>query len=162
MGLLRASALTLTELYPTLQERLGAKPRLAQRRIGWYNAFFRQAHRLDEAAQAQIRAQAESLRSLAARYVRWVLQVVAALPPQWQDQEAYAQAQQQMAEHYRLLLDAAGELALMEEEISRSGMDKEQLVRRGDVQETAADELLHRAESQRAQVRQLEQEQVIT
>ena len=158
-GLLRASAAMLAEVVPTLQERLGARPKLGQRRAAWYQAYFRQAHKLDETALASLRAQVTAVELLCRRYVAWVMAIVASLPPQWQDREAFHAAEQQMAAHYRLLLEAAGELSLMEEEINRSGMAKEQLVRRGAPRETAADELLRKADEKRSVLSKLEKEQ---
>lgn len=158
-GLLYTSAMMLTEVLPTLRERLGNRPKLGQKRSGWFNVYFRQAHKLEEKTLAELHQQVAATEVFCRHFIRWVLEIVAGLPQHWQDREAFTQAEMQMAEHYRLLLEAAGELALMDEEIQRSGMAKEQLVRRGVPKETAADELLRKADEKRSIVKHLETEQ---
>ncbi len=59
-------------------------------------------------------------------------------------------------ENYRKLLDAYGSWMLMEEEIHRSGMDTESVVRRGEMQENEADETLRLAREQHDEVLRLE------
>lgn len=158
-ALIQLAASAQAEFLPVLEERLGVKPRLGQRRIAWFNAHFRQAHLLPQAEADTLRKQLDALRLWSARLIRWVLEVVSSLPPQWQDRPAYEAAMAQMGAQYRQLLDTAGELSLMEEEIDRSGMASETLVQRGAHQETAADALLRKARRLREDLLRLEEEQ---
>lgn len=159
VSLMQLAAVSLAELVPVLEERLGIKPKLGQKRVTWYNVYFRQAHKMTGEELAGLRRQMEALRIWSARFIRWTLEVVAALPPQWQDRSACEAAAESMANQYRRVLDVAGELALMEEEIDRSGMAAEQLVRRGKPEESAADELLRKAKQLRERLTGLEVEQ---
>lgn len=158
-GLLKTAAAVQGEILPVLRERLGVKPKLTQRRVGWFSGYFRQSHKSEEKVLEALRDQADALQTCMAGYIRWTLEMVASLPQQWQDRPAFEEAEQSMAEHYRQLLDVSGELAMMNEEIVRSGMAEEKLVRRSPTEDTAADELLRRAASFREKVKQLESEQ---
>lgn len=156
-GLLKLAALFAAEFGPALEARLRRGKR--DRALGYYAAYFPQAHRSDAAARQRLLDDLAALRACLQGYAGWVMQVVATLPPPLRDVDALEQVQAQAAENYRRLLDAAGHLALMEDEIHRSGMEEEKTVRRGAAKETAADQLLRAAQAKRQEVERLAQAQ---
>ena len=158
-GLMKLAAMFAAEYGPALEKRLGGGRCRRDRALGYYAAYFHRAHRLDAARQQRLSGNLAALAGCLRGFAGWMMQVIATLPPPLRDVDALEQAQAQAAENYRHLLDAAGQLALMEDEIRRSGMAEEKTVRRGERKETPADQLLRAAGEKRREVERLTQAQ---
>lgn len=153
-GLMKLAAMFEAEYGPVLADGL-AGGRRRNRAVNYYAAYFHRVHRLDGAHRERLASGLAALGACLRGYAGWILQVIANLPPTLREVDRLEEARRQAAENYRALLDAAGELALMEDEIQRSGMAQEKTVRRGAPRETPADRLLRAAEEKRRQVERL-------
>lgn len=147
-GLMKLAAMFEAEYGPVLASGL-TSGRRRNRAVNYYAAYFHRAHRMSAARREGMAADLAALTDCLRGYAGWILQVIATLPPPLRDVDSLEQAQRQAAENYRALLDAAGQLALMEDEIQRSGMAQEKTVRRGAPRETAVDQLLRAAKEKR-------------
>ena len=156
-GLLCADAMLEAELAPAMEERL-SKRRSLGLQIGMLGKLM---HGVKDEEKKTLCAQLGDVRACMTMLVRHLSEVAEHLPVALLNMDAQQGQQQKAAENYRRLLDVAGELALMEGEIRRSGMAEERTVRRNAQEETDADRMLKQADALRTQLAQLEQDQQV-
>ena len=156
-GLLCADAMLEAELAPAMEERL-SKRRSLGLQIGMLGKLM---HGVKDEEKKTLCAQLGDVRACMTMLVRHLSEVAEHLPVALLNMDVQQSQQQKAAENYRRLLDVAGELALMEGEIRRSGMAEERTVRRNAQEETVADRMLKQADALRTQLAQLEQEQQV-
>lgn len=152
-----AAMLYRTELEPVIAARMHDTRLLRSLRKDWFTSRFGDAKRLSDPDGLLGRIQ--DIGEYYRLWCCWMAAMIHSLPPQLRDSEARDTAMQSAGEAYRQLLDAAGELYILQSEIDRSGMAEEQMVRRGAHTETTADRFLSAADSLREKLTRLEQVQ---
>lgn len=158
-GLLRTAALFMAEFAPVLEQRLGEKAQLRDMLGNWYAANFRTSRQMTE---DDVKYELNGLRALTAclrGYAVWMAQMLNALPLIYRNGSEHINRARQAAEHYRRVLNQAGRIYLLEEEIHRSGIEQEQIVTRVPTQVTAADEMLQLTEEKYAELAELTAQQ---
>ncbi len=152
--LLRLALLAEGTVNATVTAALQGKNVLQARGMGCDAAFYRYAKKLLQGKREQEEWQA--VMTLLHGFAAWMERMTSAVPAAMRNQETQSAMQLSSGENYRKLLDAYGSWMLMEEEIHRSGMDTESVVRRGEIQENEADETLRLAREQHDEVLRLE------
>ncbi|MDO4836909.1 MAG: hypothetical protein Q4B32_00815 [Clostridia bacterium] len=153
-SLLRLALLAEGTVNATVTAALQGKNVLQARGMGCDAAFYRYVKKLLQGEQKKETWQA--VMTLLHGFAAWMEQMTSAVPAAMRNKETQRAMQLSSGENYRKLLDAYGSWMLMEEEIHRSGMDTESVVRRGEIQENEADETLRLAREQHDEVLRLE------
>ena len=153
-ALLRLALLAEGTVNTTVTAALQGKNVLQARGMGCDAVFYRYVKKLLQGEQKKETWQAVMI--LLHGFAAWMEQMTAAVPAAMRNEETQRAMQLSSGENYRKLLDAYGSWILMEEEIRRSGMDTESVVRRGEIQENEADETLRLAREQHDEVQRLE------
>ncbi len=153
-ALLRLALLTEGIVDTAVTAAVQGKNVLQARGMGCDAAFYRYVKKLLQGKQEKEAWQAVT--TLLDGFAAWMEQMTSAVPAAMRNEETQRAMQLSSGENYRKLLDAYGSWMLMEEEIHRSGMDTESVVRRGEMQENEADETLRLAREQHDEVLRLE------
>ncbi len=153
-ALLRLALLAEGTVNATVTAALQGKNVLQARGMGCDVALYRYVKKLLQGEQKKETWQA--VMTLLHGFAAWMEQMTSAVPTAMRNEETQRAMQLSSGENYRKLLDAYGSWMLMEEEIHRSGMDTESVVRRGEIQENEADETLRLAREQHDEVLRLE------
>ena len=139
-AMLRMAALFRCELEPVVTEALTEGEPLMRKK--WYAAHFAAMRHASDADKQRELAVMNAASDCLNGFVRWLCQLVACMPVQYRNSQEHVQHIRRAAEHYRQVMDKAGRIYLLEEEIQRSGMEEEQFVMRTASQTTMADEML--------------------
>ena len=156
-AMLRMTALFQCELEPVLSDKLEDGAALLHKK--WYAAHFASIRRASDEEKQREQALLTTLMSCLNGFTRWLCQLVACMPVQYRNSAEYVQLIRRAAEHYRKVMDKAGRIYLLEEEIQRSGMEEEQVVMRTSSQMTMADEMLQLTEEKYEELGALSAEQ---
>ncbi len=152
--LLRLAFLAESTVHTTVTAALQGKNVLQARGMGCDAAFYRYVRKLLQGKQKT--EQWQAVMTLLQGFSQWMQQMTSAIPATMRNEAAQNAMGLSSGENYRKLLDAYGSWRLMEEEIHRSGMDTESVVRRGEIRENEADETLRLAQEQHDEVLRLE------
>lgn len=141
-ALLRFAALHLCEFEPVLSSHMHDQAQLRDMLSGWYPANFRSLRQLSDDALQDESSLLDALTQGMKGLVHWFTRLAACMPVQYRNSQEHTLHVRKAAEHFRRVLEKAGRIYLLEEEIQRSGMEQEQIVTRTASQMSVAEEML--------------------
>ena len=144
-GLMKASVLYTASMREAVRGRLVSGG--LESMLGWQAAFLKGLHRRGPEERARLTADLDAIERCLLGAARYLREAEENIPEAMRASGWLHDAQERTISNYRKLLDASGRLFLMEDEIIRSGMEEEQIVRRSGT-ETDADRLIRAADEQ--------------
>ena len=129
------------------------------RQVNYLAAYFHDLPGAMEDERRRLASSARAVTELMRIAAVWVGEVLQTMPTALRSGDALTVASIRAGKAYRTLLDAVGEVSLLEDEINRSGMKGESYVSRGKPKETDTDRLIREAEEKHGAVARLEAEQ---
>ena len=157
--LYKTAALWLSGLSEAITDACETPDAKKIRRVNYLAAFFHDLPSAQEDERRRLASDARAVTALMRTAAAWMDDVLNTMPTALRSGDALTEASIRAGHAYRALLDAVGEVSLMEDEINRSGMKGESYVSRGKPKETDTDRLIREAEEKRGIVTRLEAEQ---
>ena len=149
--MLKTALLTESTLEGFVKEKLAASWHLKDLRASALVGLFKS---LSDDDRYRSSREMNALSRLLQAYRIWMNQVLESLPAHFRDAAGQRQTRQKAAENYRQLLEMAGHLGLMRDEIARTGMAEETVISRGDTAETPEEELIRKAEEKEKELQE--------
>lgn len=158
-GLIKTAAAFHAVFTPTIAQCMTDPRWLHDRRIGWYSACFANAKRWPAQRREEVLASLNEIASLLDAAAAWMRRLLANLPLTLRAADALAAARQAAEDHYRQVLEAVGQIAVMELAARQSGMAEEKVVHRHDMEDNEAEQLQRAIGQWRDRLGRLEEEQ---
>ena len=136
---LRAAYLLLAEYGEPACRMIGSPNWLRDRLTGWYGAWFGLERKLTPDEREEDREDLLAAMRLMRRSVSWMEEVFGSLPFPMRFAGALHEAREAAEEQYRSVLELAGQLALVQSEMERSGMGRERVVHRHDMADSESE-----------------------